>query len=150
MAYTTEISNLLAATLGRMTTLNAHQLAGHVANLDFWLSEVKHCIQVIDGYRERFRAMKAAEMRYTGLHQTMTYSGEPMDFSDPWDVRPPSAIPKAQFAAAKSELLDAANRFLLRCYQSRLIDEKSLRQAADSIGVSVEGEAIQENDRDAP
>ena len=60
MSYSTEISKTLTETLGRFATLNPHQLAGHVANLDFWLGETKHCINVLEGYRKRFEVMAGA------------------------------------------------------------------------------------------
>ena len=54
MSYSSQIADLLAAQLTKFVTLNRHQLAGQASNLDFWLLEVRHCLAVIDGYRERF------------------------------------------------------------------------------------------------
>jgi hypothetical protein len=51
---------LVTAQLAKFATLNRHQLAGQVANLDFWLAEARHWLDVIDGYRPRFERLKAA------------------------------------------------------------------------------------------
>ena len=37
MSYSSDIASILAEQLARFVTLNPHQLAGHVPNLDFWL-----------------------------------------------------------------------------------------------------------------
>ena len=73
MSYSTEISKTLTETLARFATLNPHQLAGHVANIDFWLSEVRHCIEVINGYGKRFEAMTAAQKKYVAEKGTLVY-----------------------------------------------------------------------------
>ena len=48
MSYSTDIAELVAKQISRLTTLNRHQLVGQVANLDFWLGEVQHALAVID------------------------------------------------------------------------------------------------------
>ena len=37
MSFSTDVAKLVADQLSRFVTLNPHQLAGQVANLDFWL-----------------------------------------------------------------------------------------------------------------
>ncbi len=49
MAYSSDITKILTDQITKFVTLNRHQLAGHVANLDFWTGEVRHCLNVIDG-----------------------------------------------------------------------------------------------------
>jgi hypothetical protein len=44
MPYSSDIAMLLAEQLAKFATLNRHQLAGQVANIDFWLGEVRHCL----------------------------------------------------------------------------------------------------------
>jgi hypothetical protein len=61
MSYSSQIADLLAAQLTKFVTLHRHQLAGQAANLDFWLVEIRHSLAMIDGYRERFERMKAAQ-----------------------------------------------------------------------------------------
>ena len=73
MAYSSELTDLLTAQLKRFASLNRHQLAGHVANLDFWLGEARHCLDVIDGYWPRFRRLKAAQAAHVAGHGTIEY-----------------------------------------------------------------------------
>jgi hypothetical protein len=49
MAYSSDITKTLTLQIRKFVTLNRHQLAGQVANLDFWLAKVRHCLDVIDG-----------------------------------------------------------------------------------------------------
>ena len=62
MSYSTELAKILTNNLTRFATLNVHQLAGHAANLDFWLAEARRCIEIIDGYATRFATMKEASL----------------------------------------------------------------------------------------
>jgi hypothetical protein len=58
MAYSSDVTRTLTVQITKFVTLNRHQLAGHVASLDFWIAEVRHCLGVIDGYDRRFEQMK--------------------------------------------------------------------------------------------
>lgn len=141
MAYAIEVSKILTQTLRKLTTLNAHQLSGHVANLDFWLAQVNHGTQLIDSYRERFDAMKAAQIAAAKNHGTVEF---PTD-TDPLErdeytsfAAPPKPIPHSQLQAARKDLIDAAYGFLIRCHKATLLDEQLVRTAAESIGSSVD------------
>jgi len=142
MSYSTEISKILAETFGRFATLNSHQLAGHAVNLDFWLAETRHCFEVIEGYRRRFEAMTAAQTRYVAEKHTMEYRHTCQGFCPICDkgtpAEPPRRVPKEDLNNTLRELREAAYRFLVRCHKTGLIDETQFRQAADSIGTSVD------------
>jgi hypothetical protein len=137
MAYTTEIANILAENIERFATLNPHQVAGHVANLDFWLGEVRHCLQVIDGFSKRFETMKTAQMNYVVEHHTKQFC-----LDDPCCTEAtaslPTRIPEREMKDAKQRLRDATYRFLVRCHKSGFINEDTLREAADSIGTGID------------
>jgi hypothetical protein len=67
MAYSSDITKTLTAQITKFVTLNRHQLAGHVANLDFWVAEDRHCLDVIDGYDRRFEQMKTGQTKHESL-----------------------------------------------------------------------------------
>jgi hypothetical protein len=142
MSYATEISKTLTETLARFATLNPHQLAGHVANMDFWLSEVRHCIEVLNGYGKRFEAMTAAQKEYVAEWNTLEYPYLCNDYcpicAKGQTPTPPRRVPHGALKDALQGLRDAAYRFLVRCYQVDFIDEARLRAAADSIGTGVD------------
>ncbi len=54
MAFSSDLAKLVADQLTRFVTLNRHQLAGQVANLDFWMAQVRNALETIDGYGVRF------------------------------------------------------------------------------------------------
>ena len=142
IAYTIKIAATLTQTLASIVTLNPHQLAGHVANLDFWLAEVRHCIAVIDGYRKRFEARKASEVNYVAEKRTTKFPYRCEGFCEVCaqgeSASPPKGIPDAELREALRMLRDAAYRLLVRCYTIGFIDEVRFRQAGDSVGTGID------------
>jgi hypothetical protein len=143
MSYSTEISKTLADTLTGFVSLNSHQLVGHAANLDFWLVEVRHCVEVIEGYRKRFDAMKSSQVRYVTERGTLEFSHRCGDDFCPicaqgQSVSPPRPIRDQELKEAVRELRDAAYHFLVRCYRAGFIDEARFREAAESIGTGID------------
>jgi hypothetical protein len=137
MSYSSEIAGILEQQLAKWVTLNRHQLAGHVANLDFWLDEVHHALGVIDGYGPRFERLKAAELKYASEHTTTEFL-----LRDPRHTErspaPPRRVPHSELSEARRSLCDAAYHFLVRCFNEELIAESKLREACDRLGISIE------------
>jgi hypothetical protein len=134
MAYSTDVTQLLTKQLQRFATSNRHQLAGQVANLGFWCDEVRHCLNVLDGYDKRFHNLKDAQTQYTREHQTVEFQ-----LDDPCctqqNVPPPKPVDRSQFAHARAELCAATLRFLTRCYNESLINETTLTEMTSSLGI---------------
>src|SRR4026207_761116 len=80
MTYTVEIADAVAGTVGRFESLNAYQLAGHVANLDFWQSQVRHALAAIDGYDTRQHVREGAQKKYIGEHDTRRFDAKDAEF----------------------------------------------------------------------
>ncbi len=135
--YSSDIADLLTSQLARFVTLNRHQLAGQVANLAFWLAEVRHCLEVIDGYEARFERLKAAQMNHAAKHGTAEFL-----LHDPCCTKqaaaPPRRAPDSGLKGSRRSLCDATYRFLVRCFHEGLIGESGLRSDCDSLGISVE------------
>src|SRR5439155_5157227 len=83
MSFSENLAKVVADQLARFVTLNRHQLAGHVANLDFWVAQARHALEVIDGYQERFRRLKAGQAEYVATHQTTVSSPVDPDIKGP-------------------------------------------------------------------
>jgi hypothetical protein len=64
VSYIDGICAPLVRTLEHSAGLPVHQLAGHAANVDFWVSETKHCLAVIDGYQKRFERLREGQAEY--------------------------------------------------------------------------------------
>jgi hypothetical protein len=137
MSYSIEIGNILTDQLRRFATRNRHQLVGHVANLDFWVAEVRHCLDVLDGYTARFERMKAAQEEYVSEHGTIEY-----DLNDPcciWGrAAAPARTPAAERKKARGSLCEATYRFLVRCFREGMIDEAVLRRNCNTLGIGIE------------
>src|SRR3954468_2908921 len=92
MSFSTDLAGLVADQLSRFVTLNRHQLAGQVANLDFWLAQVRHALAVIDGYGVRFRRVQPAQEEYGAAHGTTEFAPG-VDFPTEQKASPPRRIP---------------------------------------------------------
>lgn len=120
MSYIDDICNPLIKTLERSTTLPSHQLAGHAANLDFWLGEAKHCLNVIDGYAQRFERMKKAQQSQTEVEGV---SEMPLQ----------RGVKDNERKELRQKVYATANRFLERCYNEQLIDEEALQAHQEKL-----------------
>jgi hypothetical protein len=123
--------------LVKFTTLNRHQLAGHVANLDFWLSEVRHCLAVIDGYGPRFERLRDAQLRHTHEHGTTEFSLWDPDHTAQ-AAAPPRRAPDAEMKEARRSLCDAVYRFLVRCFNEGFVAESVFQEACENFGIDIE------------
>src|SRR5262249_2508638 len=136
MAYLIELSSVLTGTLERFATLNRHQLAGHVANLDFWREETWHCLGVIDDYHHRFHRMKVAQTKHAAEHHTVQFSlDDPCCTGEP--AKPPRRVADTEIKSARRALCDAFYRFIVRCYNDRLIERDVLEDTTRSLGVGI-------------
>jgi hypothetical protein len=136
MAYSTDVATLLTDQLTKLTTLKRHQLAGQVANLDFWLGEIGHALAVIDGYPTRFSKMKrtesahVAEFKIREHEEGLTYAPMPL-----------KRVPDAEFREARRALCRAADGFLSRCVAEGLTDESTSRRACEDFGIRVDSDS---------
>jgi hypothetical protein len=146
MSYSTKRAALIADQLERLATQNAHQLAGQVANLDFWISEAADALRVIDEYPARFRRLRDAQVAWVKAHGTKVFGycpicGGACEFG-PETPAPPVRIAAEDFAKARDALRRAAHRYLIRLYRARLLDAAAVRQACDVLGVGLEAEDL--------
>ncbi|HLN26351.1 MAG TPA: hypothetical protein VK395_01250 [Gemmataceae bacterium] len=122
--------------LAKFATFNPHQFAGQVANLGFWLAEVRHRLAVIDGYAERFERLKAAQKKHVSQHNTIEFS-----LFDPCCTQgrpsPPRRAPQTELKEARHNLREATYRFLVRAFRENMIEEAALWQTCDELGISV-------------
>lgn len=141
MAYSSDITKTLTVQITKFVTLNRHQLTGHVANLDFWVAEVRHCLDVIDGYDRRFEQMKTGQTKHISEHGTVEFS-----LDDPRHTQrmspPPRRVSGAELGEARRNLCDATYRFLIRCFSEGLIQEDLLRRTCGSLDIGVEAREL--------
>ena len=134
MSFSTDMAKLIGDQISKFVTLNRHQLAGHVANLDFWTAQVRHCLAVIDGYGKRFHMLKVAQAKHVSEHHTTEFS-----LDDPCCTQgmpaPPRKVPDSELKEARTALCDATHRFLVRCYNDGFLEEAEYRKACEESGI---------------
>lgn len=136
MSFSEDLSKVVSDQLARFVTLNRHQLAGHVANLDFWLDQARHVLDVLDGYEPRFRRLKSAQDAHVAEQQiAASFPGDPDIKGKP---TPPRRVPDTARREARLAVTESAYQFLLRCYRDELIPESRLRSACDGLNISVD------------
>jgi len=151
MAYTIEHATFVAGQLERLATYNVHQLAGQFANLDFWLAEAAHAIQVIDDYPKRFKQLRDAQVRWVRAHDAVVstycpHCGGACEFG-PQRPTPPTRIPSNELDTARRSVRDASYRLLLRLFRARWIDEAQLRERCAKVGTSIDTADLEEERR---
>ena len=135
MSFSTELAKLVTEQLSRFVTLNRHQLAGQVANLDFWLGEARHALKVIDGYGERFVRMDGAQEAYVVRHGTKEFVLDVDGYKPRHHPTPPRRIPDRELQKARKLVTEATSRFLQRCWREGLISEQQLFEASRDLGI---------------
>jgi hypothetical protein len=148
MPYTIEIADAVVRTIGKFVTLNNFQLAGHVANLEFWTEQVKSALQAIDGYPKRQRALEGAQKEYIKRHDTREVDAETLALhrefpNDPCYVPPVVApnrnrIDSETIKAKRREVVDSFYRFICRCHREGILQSSEARRALGSCGIGVE------------
>ena len=149
MAYSIDRADLIADQLQRLVHWQVHQLAGQIANLDFWLDEAAAALGALDDYPRRFRLLRDAQAAWVDGHGTIV-SGYCPHCGGACELGPrkpdaPRRLSSDEVDSACKHLRRSARNLLLRCYRARLIDEPVLRAACDRLGINVEPEDL---DRD--
>lgn len=134
-----DICDALTHTLTKTTTLPAHQLAGHAANIEFWVSESKHCLDVLDGYYSRFEKMRDAQKQHVQQHGTYDYEIGKEEFHDAdYSIKPlRPGVNEGDLKKMRREVDQATYAFLARCHRERFIDAANFREFAAYLGISV-------------
>jgi hypothetical protein len=134
VSFSTDLAELVAGQLSRFITLNRHQLAGQVANFDFWLEQVRHALAAIDGYGVRFIRMQGAQELYVTAHNTTEFVLDVDQYTER-PASPPHRVPDRDLQKARRALIATATQFLERCQRDELISESQLTKALESLGV---------------
>jgi hypothetical protein len=146
MAYSLDIADAVSRTVGKFATLNNYQLAGHVANLDFLIRQVKNALDAVDGYSKRQRTLEQAQKKYIDAHDTRRFSKEQMELHREFPDEPlPSKVTTDRWRidsetlkTKRREVVDSFYRFLLRCHKEELIRDEDARRALSECGIGIE------------
>ncbi len=142
MIYTIEKAELISEQLRKFTTGYPHHVAGHFANIEFWLNEVVSSLNTLDGYNSRFNTLKTHQKDWVKSHTTRVFgfcliclgkcefdSGRPSD---------PVRTSSSELNEARKELVNAAYYFLVRCYRQGLLEDQELKEKCNFIGTGID------------
>jgi hypothetical protein len=144
--YSIARADLVANQIERFASQHLHQLAGHHANLEFWLSEAACALQAIDAYQQRYNRLANAQLAWVSEHDTKIsrycpICGGGCEFGPQRPPRP-HLIPSEELTAACESVRRAVRQFLVRLYQANFITDTQLRQHGETVGMSIEPEDL--------
>ena len=131
-AYMQEIAEPLIRVLNYAAGLRRDLLAQYVANVEFWVEETKHRLQVIDTYPSRLRRMRTVHRVNVNYHWDEEH-GHSMS------PRPTKSIDDTERSALRREICESARRFLNRSFRESLIDREMLQSHFESLGLPAPG-----------
>lgn len=152
--YSIARAELIAEQIGRFATQHLHQLAGHHANLAFWLSEAAAAVRSIDEYQQRFQHLRDAQLSWIREHNTQITRYCPIcrggcEFG-PQTPERPHRVPAEDLNAARDAVRKSVRKFLVRLYQAGFVSEAELRQAAATVDAPIEAEDLEVDHGVAP
>jgi hypothetical protein len=133
----------VSRTVGKFVTLNNHQIAGHVANLDFWKLQTTNALDALDGYSKRQMARERAQKKYINEHDTVTEEQLMLQREFP-EYKPIRVAPDRHridsetLQTKRREVVDAFYRFLLRCHKVEFISREEAKQELNDLGIGIE------------
>jgi hypothetical protein len=142
MIYSIEKASLISEQLRKFKDCFAHQLAGHYVNIDFWINEVRESLIVLDDYNKRFIAMRDGQSLWIENHGKPIHEYCPIckgkcEFSNGIPSLP-TRVESSLLKETRKSLVNSAYYFLVRCYNSKLMDLKALENYCSEIGTSIE------------
>jgi hypothetical protein len=146
MSYSIAKAALIADQLSRLSTQHAHQLAGQLSNLTFWMAEAAAAVAVIDDYPARFRRLRDAQVAWVKSRDVKVPIYCPVcrgecEFS-PATPAAPQRIPSEELSAARDQVRRAAAQLLLRLHRASLLELSELERYAEELELPIEPEDL--------
>lgn len=120
--YLQAVVEPLVHTLEHAAGLQPHLLVGYGANFEFWWSEVRHALTLIDGYDDRFRRFEDAQL---ALAESQEWGSLP-------EVE--RSVSDSLRRELRRQVVAAATKFFKRCDKEKLIASGTAHAAIASLG----------------
>jgi len=134
MTYTDSVTQQLIKVIDYASGLPVHKLAGYASNLDFWVAEIRHCLDVIDGYERRYQRMRQGERKYYDEHKDEWQKRRRMGQSPQTQKR---SIKAHELSEVRKAIVSASDVFFFRCWREGFIDAEGLRRIGSILGVDL-------------
>jgi hypothetical protein len=145
--YSIARAELIADQIGRFASQHVHQLAGHHANLEFWLAEAASAVRALDEYQQRFKRLQEAQLAWVREHDTKLprYCAVCRGACELGPETPdrPHRVPSEERDAARDAVRRAVRQFLLRLFKAGFVSVEEVRRGADTVGASIEQEDLE-------
>ena len=144
MIYSVERAMLLSEQLRKLATGYSFHLAGHVANIDFWVDEIVAALKVVDEHKNRFNRLYEAQKQWIEKHGVVIEGYCPICqgkcelSTGPQKPQLPKNRHTNHLRDCRKELVNASYSFLIRCYKTSLLDYMELKSFCDKIGTGIE------------
>ena len=126
MSYIDDLSLSLAHVLDRAAFHKEARLAGYADNLDFWVEEIRHCLDCLAGYQQRFNRLVDARRDYA--------SERNMELDPAWITR---TTTDDELRKLEQRVKSSAQNFLKACCAANWIDHVKQREIEDYLGVRI-------------
>jgi hypothetical protein len=142
MSYSIERALLVSNQIEKISTYNAHQLAGQFANLEFWIAEAMGALSVVDEYPSRFAQMRDAQNHWVNSHGTLVsahcaHCGGACEFGP---MPPPALqrIPSSEIERVRKAIRESVYALARRLYRAKWINESRFQSICLQVGTSVD------------
>ncbi len=126
MSYVDDVCYALVRVLDHAVVHKDVRLAGYAANLDFWVEEIRHCLDCLAGY-ERRHARLVEERREFAAKRRIEL--------DP--VLTTRTTTDAELRKLELRLTSAAQRFLKLCCEHGYIDHERQQEIEAYLGIRI-------------
>ena len=124
--YLENIAEALIDVLNGAAQSRDHRIVGDAANVDFWIGEIQHCIDSIDGFATRQQRFDAAVGRAVqDIREAETRQSRPIDPTKLYYGEATTSIQSSHYvdkvAELRARLVEATNKLLGRLRNDKLV-----------------------------
>ena len=126
MSYVDDVCYSLIRVLDHASLHSDVRLAGYAPNLDFWVEEVRHCLDCLAGYDARQTKLIDARQRYAAEHNL--------------DLEPALITPSTtdnELRKLEMRLKSSSQKFLKLCCKHQYIDFKRQKEIEQLLGIRI-------------
>lgn len=124
MSYAEEIAWPLIRIFERAVLHKGVRLTGYMANLDFWVKEFRHALDVLEGHDLHFQRMKERRIHYAETHG--------LEVRPEWST--PTVTPE-ELNRVTIRLKDAIKHFLRKCDDQGWVTQVQLTNIEQLLGI---------------
>ena len=145
--YSEKLCDALIVVLDHCGRMEPRRLAGYVANIDFWVDEIRHRLSLCDGLIDRRRRMVAGTQQFyeaeiersaaAQIHNIQSVVERSVVEPDVRDVSTDWETLKKQSDQMRERIAVSAKVFFRRCRKANLITAGKLADIEVQLGIRI-------------